>query len=60
MINGHETINVFNGVDVGKAKHHAVALNKAGKKLACLGPTTGRGQDQPSSNPWSNTGRCSS
>ena len=33
MINEHETIDVFIGVDVGKSNHHAVALNKAGKKL---------------------------
>ncbi|MDO5745982.1 MAG: IS110 family transposase [Micrococcaceae bacterium] len=33
MINDHETIDVFIGVDVGKSNHHAVALNKAGKKL---------------------------
>ena len=33
MINEHETIDVFIGVDVGKSNHHAVALHKAGKKL---------------------------
>lgn len=29
MINEHEAIDVFIGVDVGKSNHHAVALNKA-------------------------------
>ncbi|MBP2385405.1 IS110 family transposase [Paeniglutamicibacter kerguelensis] len=33
MIKDHETIDVFIGVDVGKSNHHAVALNRAGKKL---------------------------
>lgn len=33
MIKDHETIDVLIGVDVGKSDHHAVALNKAGKKL---------------------------
>ncbi len=33
MIKEHETIDVFIGVDVGKSNHHAVALDKAGKKL---------------------------
>ncbi|PQZ87759.1 IS110 family transposase [Arthrobacter sp. MYb227] len=33
MIKDHETIDVFIGVDVGKNDHHAVALNKTGKKL---------------------------
>ncbi len=33
MIQNHETIDVFIGVDVGKTDHHAVALNRAGKKL---------------------------
>ncbi|GAA5227790.1 IS110 family transposase [Paeniglutamicibacter antarcticus] len=33
MINEHETIDVYIGADVGKSNHHAVALNKAGKKL---------------------------
>lgn len=33
MIDNHETIDVFIGVDVGKTDHHAVALNRAGKKL---------------------------
>ncbi|GAA4381817.1 IS110 family transposase [Paeniglutamicibacter cryotolerans] len=33
MITEHETIDVFIGVDVGKSNHHAVALNRAGKKL---------------------------
>lgn len=33
MINHHDTIDVFIGVDVGRTNHHAVALNKTGKKL---------------------------
>lgn len=33
MIHNHDSIDVFIGVDVGKSDHHAVALNKAGKKL---------------------------
>ena len=33
MIDNHEAIDVFIGVDVGKTDHHAVALNRAGKKL---------------------------
>lgn len=33
MIQNHESIDVFIGVDVGKTNHHAVALNRAGKKL---------------------------
>lgn len=33
MIQNHESIDVFIGVDVGKTNHHAVAMNRAGKKL---------------------------
>lgn len=33
MIQDHESIDVFIGVDVGKTNHHAVAMNRAGKKL---------------------------
>lgn len=33
LINNHELIDVFIGVDVGKTDHHAVALNREGKKL---------------------------
>ena len=29
----HEAIQVFVGIDVGKGVHHAVALNRAGKRL---------------------------
>lgn len=29
----HEAVQVFLGVDVGKGAHHAVALNRAGKRL---------------------------
>jgi transposase len=29
----HEAVQVFVGVDVGKGAHHAVALNRAGKRL---------------------------
>ncbi|GAA4363661.1 hypothetical protein GCM10023166_07100 [Paeniglutamicibacter cryotolerans] len=43
-INGHETIDVFIGVDVGKTNHHAVALDRPGKKLLGQGPAPRRGQ----------------
>lgn len=33
MINEHEAVDVFIGIDVGKSAHHAVALDRAGKKL---------------------------
>ncbi len=33
MILEQESIDVFLGLDVGKTGHHAVALNRAGKKL---------------------------
>ena len=33
MILEHEGVEVFLGLDVGKTGHHAVALNRAGKKL---------------------------
>lgn len=33
MIKDYESIDVFIGVDVGKSDHHAVALDRAGKKL---------------------------
>ena len=33
MIANHETVDIFVGLDVGKGEHHAVALDKAGKKL---------------------------
>ncbi|WP_026821018.1 IS110 family transposase, partial [Arthrobacter castelli] len=33
MIDDHQHIDVFIGVDVGKTDHHAVALNRYGKKL---------------------------
>lgn len=33
MIQNHDTIDVFIGIDVGKSNHHAVALNRDGKKL---------------------------
>ncbi len=33
MIRNHETVDVFIGLDVGKGEHHAVALDRAGKKL---------------------------
>lgn len=32
MIKVHETIDMYIGVDVGKTEHHAVAMNRAGKK----------------------------
>lgn len=33
MINGHDEVAVFLGLDVGKGEHHAVALNRPGKCL---------------------------
>jgi hypothetical protein len=33
MINGHDEIAVFLGLDVGKSGHHAVAQDRSGKKL---------------------------
>lgn len=33
MIPEHEAVDVFIGVDVGKSNHHAVALDRAGKKV---------------------------
>lgn len=33
MIRNHENVEVFVGLDVGKGEHHAVALDRAGKKL---------------------------
>lgn len=33
MIKDHELVDVFIGVDVGKSNHHAVALDRNGKKL---------------------------
>jgi len=32
-IEHYDTVDVFIGVDVGKGEHHAVALNRAGKRL---------------------------
>lgn len=32
MIGNHESIDVFVGLDVGKGEHHAVAMDRAGKK----------------------------
>ena len=32
MINGHDEIAVFLGLDVGKSGHHAVAQDRSGKK----------------------------
>ncbi|MCU1443511.1 MAG: transposase [Cryobacterium sp.] len=32
-IENYETVDVFVGVDVGKGEHHAVALNRTGKRL---------------------------
>ncbi|MEF9405946.1 IS110 family transposase, partial [Ralstonia solanacearum species complex bacterium KE055] len=29
----HNSIDVFVGVDVGKGQHHAVALDRSGKRL---------------------------
>jgi hypothetical protein len=33
VIKDHETVDVFIGVDVGKTSHHAVALDRTGRKL---------------------------
>jgi hypothetical protein len=33
MIENHESIDVFVGLDVGKGDHHAVALNRSGTRL---------------------------
>lgn len=33
MIKNHESIDIFIGVDVGKSNHHAVAIDRTGKKL---------------------------
>ena len=33
MINGHDEVAVFLGLDVGKGEHHAVTLNRPGKCL---------------------------
>ena len=33
MINGHDEIAVFLGLDVGKSGDHAVAQDRSGKKL---------------------------
>lgn len=33
MIRNHETVDVFIGLDVGKGEHHAVVVDRAGKKL---------------------------
>ncbi|WP_282859927.1 IS110 family transposase [Pseudoclavibacter helvolus] len=32
-ITGHDSVDVFIGVDVGKGEHHAVAIDRTGKKL---------------------------
>ncbi|XAS68626.1 IS110 family transposase [Micrococcaceae bacterium Sec5.7] len=33
MIKDHELVDIFIGVDVGKSNHHAVALDRTGKKV---------------------------
>ena len=33
MIDNYDSVDVFIGVDVGKGEHHAVALDRAGKRL---------------------------
>jgi len=33
LIKDHEQVDIFIGVDVGKSNHHAVAIDRAGKKL---------------------------
>ena len=32
MIGNHESVDTFMGLDVGKGEHHAVALDRAGRK----------------------------
>ena len=44
MIKDHESVDVFLGLDVGKGEHHAVALDRAGKKLLRQGAAQRRGQ----------------
>lgn len=33
MIKNHDQVDIFIGVDVGKSNHHAVAIDRNGKKL---------------------------
>lgn len=33
MFPEHDTVDVFIGIDVGKTAHHAVAIDRTGKKL---------------------------
>ena len=33
MIKNHESVDIFIGVDVGKSNHHAVAIDRTGKKV---------------------------
>ena len=33
MISEHDSVDVFIGIDVGKSDHHAVGIDRAGKKL---------------------------
>ena len=33
MIENYDSVDVFIGVDVGKSEHHAVALDRSGKRL---------------------------
>ena len=33
MIENYDSVDVFIGVDVGKSEHHAVALDRTGKRL---------------------------
>lgn len=33
MLKDHEQVDILIGVDVGKSNHHAVAIDRAGKKL---------------------------
>lgn len=32
-IDSHDEVDVFVGLDVGKGEHHAIALDRAGKRL---------------------------
>ena len=44
MINGHDEVAVFLGLDVGKGGHHAVAQDRSGQEAAGPGAAQRRGQ----------------
>ncbi|GAB3260880.1 hypothetical protein GCM10027562_23980 [Arthrobacter pigmenti] len=33
MIDGYDSVDIFIGLDVGKGDHHAVAIDRSGKKV---------------------------